>query len=209
MAVDRPWRLALVSVVAAASLTINAAPVVACVGPYPSFRTALATAQQVVIGDVVAVHDGPLVPVDPDGRSGVFTLRTRGVPRGDATTTMEFSYLETTLCSPFVFVRTGDRIALAFGATDTLVGSPPRTINAVAWIRGTPPDGYGAETITIGEVYRLLGLDPPDTSTAPPGSPRDGFLLGVLAGIGGLLFGWWRWRDDYDGDGEGDGDGST
>lgn len=191
----RLWRIGLASAVAVAALGLNAAPATACTGLYPSFRTALSTAQRVVIGDVVAVHDGDLVPVDADGRSGVFTFRTRYVPRGDAPTVMEFSYLDTTLCTPFVFVRAGDRIALAFGATETLFGSSPSTVNTVAWIRGTPPNGYGAETITVGEVYGLLGLEPPDTSTDPPGSPRrpdTGWLLGLAAAMVGLLVGWRR-----------------
>ena len=191
----RLWPIGLASAVVVATLGVNAGLATACTGPYPSFRTALSTAQQVVIGDVVAVHDGNLVPVDADGRSGVFTLRTRYVPRGDAPSVMEFSYLETTLCTPFVFVRAGDRIALAFGATETLYGSSPSTVNTVAWIRGTPPDGYGGETITMGEVYGLLGLEPPDTSTEPPGSPRRpdaGLLLGLAAAMAGLVVGWRR-----------------
>ncbi len=196
IALGRRWRLALVAIVAVAALSVAVAPVAAeCDGPYPSFREALPTAQRVVIGDVIAVHSGgSWSPAAFGGLSSRFTLRVRYVPRGSAPAQMEIVDLPTQPCAEMVIVREGDRIALLFDGT---AFTPPVQVNVAAWIRGTPQDFPGVETTSVREVYRLLGLDPPDTSTAPPGSPQDaGFPLVFLAAMLGLLVGWRRFAHE-------------
>ncbi len=162
-----------------------------CDGPIPSFRDALSTAKRIVIGDVVAVHGGGQVEPGPGGRSTRFTLRVRFVARGSALAEMVIRDLPTQPCAPIVEARIGDRIALALDATDY---SPPTQVNSVAWIEGAPP--WEVETITVAEIFRLLGQAVPDTSTATPGAstppslPADGWLL--AAALVGMLVGWWR-----------------
>jgi hypothetical protein len=67
-----------------------------------------------------------------------------------------------------------------------------------AWVRGTPPEGEGVERITVNDTFRLLGLTPPQTSTAavvaaPPAADPRPFAL-IAAGIAGFLAGAWRGR---------------
>jgi hypothetical protein len=186
-------RLSVASAIALASLAIGGTPAVAeCDGPVPSFRKALATAQRIVIGDVVDVRPGGLLEPRADGRSSRFTLRVRYVPRGEAPVLMDIRDLEMQPCAGTVTARAGDRIAIAFDAVDF---TPPIAVNAVAWIRGTPPtEEY--EAIKQTEVFELLGLDAPDTALAtsdPPASPPPLSPLPlVVAGFVGLVFGWRR-----------------
>ena len=194
----RLWRSTLVAIIALA-VPAAAAPVAAeCDGPYPSFRAALPTAQRVVIGDVIAVRrGGGWNPAKGGGEASRFTLKVRYVPRGTAPAQVEITDLPTQPCGPAVVVHKGDRIALLFDGTDF---TPPVTVNAVAWIRGTPVFDFDDQTITVAEVYRLLGLDPPDTSTAPSvltDRTGGGFLPLIAALAAGLLVGWRRFvRDD-------------
>lgn len=163
-----------------------------CDGPVPSFRDALATAKRVVIGDVIAVRDGGLVEAAAsDGWSSRFALRVRYTPVGEAQQTMEIRDLPTQPCAGVIQAREGDRIALAFDATDF---SPPIQVNTVAWIRGTPWDFSGVETITVAEVFRLLDLTPPDTATLPE-EPTQGLPVGLLVALAtGALAGSLAWR---------------
>jgi hypothetical protein len=174
-------------------LAIGAGTVAAeCDGPEPSFRHALATAKRIVIGDVVAVQDGGLAHVGVGGRSSRFTLRVRNVLRGDAPAVMHIRDLPTQPCAPGVVARVGDRIALAFDAVDY---TPAIPVNAVAWLRGTPPPYEGIETVTLAELSELLGFEIADTSTAALGPlPRPSSVLPllVLPGLVGFLLGWRR-----------------
>jgi len=163
-----------------------------CDGPVPSFRDALATAKRVVIGDVIAVRDGGVVEAAAnDGWSSRITLRVRYTPVGKAEPTMEVSDLPTQPCAGVVQARKGDRIALAFDATDF---SPPIEVNTVAWIRGTPWDYFGVETITVAEAFRLLDLTPPDTATLPE-QPTQELPVGLFVALAtGALAGGLAWR---------------
>lgn len=176
---------------AIAILAGSASPTAAeCDGPAPSIRHALLTAARVVIGDVTAVQGGGLVEPGPDGRSSRFTLRVRYVLRGEASAEMDIRDLPTQPCAPGVEARVGDRLALAFDATDF---SPPIPVNAVGWIRGSPPNFADFETITLIETFRLLGQSPPDTAIAEPArspdSPGAPFVL-LASALVGLMFGW-------------------
>ncbi|MEA2519168.1 MAG: hypothetical protein QOF49_1248 [Chloroflexota bacterium] len=163
-----------------------------CDGPVPSFRDAVATAKRVVIGDVIDARGGGLVPPGSnDGWSSRFTLRVRYTVIGVAAQTIEIADLPTQPCAGVVQAREGDRIALAFDATDF---SPSTPVNTVAWIRGTPWDFVGVETITVADVFRLLDLTPPDTSTVPE-RPVERLPVGVLAALLiGALGGGLAWR---------------
>ena len=143
-------RVLLAAAVAFGTLAISPLQAAAeCDGPVPSFRDALATAKRVVIGDVIAVRDGGLVKAAAsDGWSSRFTLRVRYTPVGAAQQTMDIRDLPTQPCAGVIQAREGDRIALAFDATDF---SPPIQVNTVAWIRGTPWDFIGVETISVSE----------------------------------------------------------
>lgn len=188
----RLWRWTLATVLLVAACGVAAGPVAAeCDGPYPSFRAALPTAQQVVIGDVIAVRKGGgWDPAKGSGEASRFTLKVLYVPRGTAPARMEVVDLPTQPCASEVLVRKGDRVALLFDGTDF---TPAVTVNVAAWIRGTPQDFPGVETTTVAEVYRLLGLDPPDTSTAPlvPTDHPDHWLVRVITAASiGLLMAW-------------------
>lgn len=192
---SRPGAVHLLLAVAIASVALAIGPLEVsadCDGPFPSLRDALATARRVVIGDVTAVGNGGLVEAaSSDGWSSRFTLRVVYSPVGEAATTMQISDLPTQPCADWVVARRGDRIALAFDAKDF---TPPITVNAVAWIRGV---AYSGETITTHEVFRLLGLAQPDTSTvALGGSPGAAWepLMAVIAGAFAGSLAWHRRR---------------
>lgn len=186
----------LAAVLAFGALTVSPLPVAAeCDGPVPSFRDALSTAQRIVIGDVIAVRDGGLVEATANGGwSSRFLLRVRYTPVGEAEPTMEIRDLSTQPCAGFVIAREGDRIALAFDATDF---TPPIQVNTVAWIRGVPWDFIGVETITVTEIFQLLGLAPPDTATLAERSTQEsplGLLVVLAAGALAVSLAWRRTR---------------
>lgn len=165
-----------------------------CDGPVPSFREAVASARRVVIGDVVAVHAPGRGEPTSEGWSSRFTLRVRYVPRGGAPAVMEIRDLPTQPCAGWVSARTGDRIALAF---DAIAFDPGIQVNTVAWIRGTPWSFTGVETTTVPDAYKLLGLDPPDTSVVSREPPREvpvGLLLVAAAGSLGAVVSQRRFR---------------
>jgi hypothetical protein len=54
---------------------------------------------------------------------------------------------------------------------------------AVAWIRGAPPRLPGLERLTVSEVFRTVGLEPPKTSTAGPRDRGVSVWVGLLAGL--------------------------
>ena len=182
----------LSTAIALLGLAAGSLPVAAeCDGPIPSFRDALETATRVVIGDVIAVHRGGIFEEDGAGAlSSRFTVRVRFTPVGEAPETMEIADLPTQPCATVVMARKGDRIALAFDATDF---TPPIHVNTVAWIRGAPPDVAGAETITTAEVFRLLNLAEPDTATADDHWATDAPILALIgvaaAALAGVLAG--------------------
>ena len=190
---SRSLRGLLVTVFSLVALAAAPTDVAAeCDGPVPSFRDALATAKRVVIADVVAVRSGGLVqPAASDGWSSRFTIRVRHTPVGESPAIMEIRDLPTQPCADVLQARRGDRLALAFAATDY---TPPILVNTVAWIRGTPWDSIGVETITTAQVFRLLHLTPPDTATLARPTREDdpvGTLIAVTAGaVSGLLV--WR-----------------
>jgi hypothetical protein len=162
-----------------------------CDGPVPSFREALASARRVVIGDVIGVSNGGGVnPATNDGWSSRFTLEVLYTPVGGAPPTMEIDDLPTQPCAGVVQVRRGDRIALALDAT---AFTPRMRVNTVAWIRGTRPHTVGIERITTAEVFRLLGMNIPDTATLPDQPGNDAVRL-LIAAISGALAGALAWR---------------
>ena len=141
---------------------------------------------------MIAVRDGGLVEAAAtDGWSSRFTLRVRYTPVGEAPETMEIRDLPTQPCAPVVQVREGDRIALAFDATDF---TPPIQVNTVAWIRGTPRDFIGVEAITTAEIFRLLDLAPPDTSTLAEQRTQELPIGLLIAVVTGTLAGSLVWR---------------
>jgi hypothetical protein len=185
----RPHRIALAGLLAAGLSAAGVQPVSAeCDGPIPSFREATSTAKRIVIGDVIALTPGGLVEAGADGRSSRFFLQIRYVLRGEAPSVMEIRDLPTQPCAPSLIAAEGDRLALAFDATDF---TPPIKVNTVAWIRGMAPDWIGIETITVPEAFALVGLDPPDTSIEPEPvdrvDPTTPALLGVMTGLLALV----------------------
>ena len=189
-ATSRLARFVAVAALLGAIAAVNAAPVAAdCEGPLPSFRKATSTAERVVVGEVIGVEPTPLSPTIVEGRSSGFTLRVVRILRGDAPAIMEIRDLRTQPCAPVASARTGDRIALAFDALDF---EPPRRVNTIAWIRGTPPDYMGVETITLREIVSLVGLPATDTETRVPdsqGSPRAMMLL-LIAALTSVALAW-------------------
>ncbi len=171
------------------------AVVAECDGPVPSFGDVAPTAGQVIIGDVVAIQSGGLWPPDADGRSSRFTLQVRYVLAGDAPATMEIRDLPTQPCAPVMFAAVGDRVALALDGMDF---DPPIPVNTIAWIRGTSPDVIGIETMTVGEVFALFGLQAPATSTISgpvrtgPAGDATAPIVVLMFALVGLSVGWRR-----------------
>jgi hypothetical protein len=159
-----------------------------CDGPLPSFRDALPTADRVVIGEVIAIHPGGMVVRDPAGRGySRFALRVELTPRGTSERVIEIRDLPTQPCASPAYAHLGDRVAIGFGATDF---TPPVDVNVIAWLDGRPMDYIGVETTTVAAIYRRLGLEVPDTSTAERPSPaRPSWIVVLLAAglIGGAV----------------------
>jgi hypothetical protein len=156
-----------------------------CDGPATSFREKAPGAPTVVIGSVTAIDPNRIVPDDDDpGRSSGFSLTVDYVLLGTAPETLRLEDLASGPCSGLVTVRPGDRLAVALGLSDRLLFGE-RTWAAVAWVQGGPHDYEGIERITLGEAFRLLGLQPPETSTDPTSAGGAGFSawIALLAGL--------------------------
>jgi MYXO-CTERM domain-containing protein len=174
------------AVFAAAGLTAaTARPVSAsCDGPIPSFREFAAAASRIVIGRVTAV-DSTAPWRDDEGRSSRFTLRIDYVVRGESPATMEVRDAAFLGCADHIVIaRVGDEIALAFDVPGLLGEGSLSTIPA--WVKGTPMEWGGAETITVREVFSLVGKTVPpatstDAATSAPGSTPIWPAFGVLA----------------------------
>jgi hypothetical protein len=168
-----------------------------CDGPVPSFRQFAATSPRILMGQVTAVdHTAPWR--DDQGRSSRFTLQIAYVVRGESSRVIDFRDAAFLGCADHIIIaRLGDQIALAFDVPGLLGDETVSTIPA--WISGTPMRWGGAETITVREVFSLVGKTvPPATSTEPTQStpnsapmwPPIGFLAACLTV--GLLA--WRRR---------------
>lgn len=180
-------RLGIALALGGIALEVSAMPASAdCDGPVPSFEKATATAQRVIVGDVVAVEPGGFWDPSIDGRSSWFTIRVRNVLRGEVPAVMEIRDLPTQPCASVVLARTGDRVAIAFDALDF---EPPIHVNTAAWIRGTPPPGF--ETIGTSRVLSLMGLPATDTKApgpTEPGTPVEPILGALVAVVTALVF---------------------
>jgi hypothetical protein len=158
--------LALATVLGVASESVLAE----CDGPYPDFRRLTRTAERIVIGDVVELHPGGAWDPLEAGIASRFTFQVRHVVRGESQAVVEIKDLPTQPCAGVVGVRLGDRIALAIGGLDF---EPPMRVNMVAWIESVPPEGFGpgsisqAATLSVAEVYALVGLNPPAEEGLP------------------------------------------
>jgi hypothetical protein len=179
--------LGAAALLAVGVIASTAGPVAAeCDGPPPSFRDYAPHAARVVIGDVAAVD--PTKRTDDDGRSSWFSFRVRYVLRGEAPSLMTIRGLSFLECADhLIWARPGDRLALATGIT---AFNPPMTFSTAAWIKGMPPLA-DFERMTTREVFEVLGLAPPDTSTGSSTPPEDSLpwpALGgaLLAGVGAV-----------------------
>jgi hypothetical protein len=175
------------AMIAVAALTAaTARPVYAsCDGPIPPFREFAATSPRILIGRVTAV-DSTAPWRDDQGRSSRFTLDVEYVVRGESSISIDVRDAAFLPCADHIIIaRVGDRIALAFDVPGLMGDETVSTIPA--WISGTPMPWGGAETITVREVFSLVGKAvPPATSTetarpAPVPAPTWP-PLGVLAG---------------------------
>jgi hypothetical protein len=165
-----------------------------CDGPYPSFTSAAPTASRVLIGQIVAIDPGPEAPLDEAGRTSRFVLSGWSVLDDDRLVEERFEDLQSQPCAGYVVGRVGDAIALAIDGRDF---EPPQVVNAVAWVQGEPPQRSGIETVTIADVYALVGRPMPDplpmASAAPTTSPALPLLIGagsialILAGAFALF----------------------
>jgi hypothetical protein len=151
--------LAAASIATSCLLGLAGATAAECDGPPPPFAETVASATQIVIGNVVAI--GPMD--DPaHGRSSRFTFEVTHTVRGESVARLEVKDLELQPCWGNVVVGMGDRIALALNAT---AFTPAIPVNGVAWIDGPPPEGL--ETTTVEEVYKLAGVPMPPPTAAP------------------------------------------
>ena len=175
--------LALATVLGVASESVLAE----CDGPYPDFRKLTRTAERIVIGDVVELQPGGAWDPLEAGIASRFTLQVRHVVRGESQAVIAIRDLPTQPCAGVVGARLGDRIALAIGGLDF---EPPMRVNMVAWIDSVPPDGFGpgsisqASSLSVAEVYALVGLNPPVEEGLP--SPAPTVPDAVAASASGL-----------------------
>lgn len=170
--VVRPNRLLVTALLIGLAAAMPRPVAAECDGPPVSFRTHAPDAPTVVIGRVSAIHSGGVDPQGEDpGRSAAFTLAVQAVLRGTAGQSLSVADLRSGPCSGPLAVRVGDRIAIALGLQDRLIFGDA-TWAAVAWIEGEPPEHLvEVERLSVPEILRILGLDPPDTSVAPATSP--------------------------------------
>ena len=191
--------VAIVGLLAGATVMSPSIALAECDGPYPSFRNAAPSARRIVIGQVVATLPGP--PGFDDGRTSRFTLRGWSVLEGDKPVEIDVRDVQSQPCAGYIVARPGDRIAIAFEGHDF---TPPMVVNAVAWIEdaGAPPFD-GIESTNVGAIYALLGRVPPTLAPAaapdPPAAEssmdgRFGLALALLAAIAFLGFAAWRRR---------------
>jgi hypothetical protein len=148
----------------------------------PPFAETIASAQQIVIGDVAAVRPGN---DDGTGRSTSFTLHVTHVVRGSALANLNMDNVPTWGCPGSVAAAVGDRIALALNAT---AFDPPTAGTGVAWIVGQPPEGL--ERTNIEAVYKLAGVPMPTSDAEAPNSdPSSPWLGPVMWGLAvGFVF---------------------
>ncbi|MFP5342893.1 MAG: hypothetical protein ACLGIJ_08220 [Candidatus Limnocylindria bacterium] len=170
----------LAAIAAAGRVEVVAAE---CDGPYPSFTNAAPTASRVLIGQVVAIDPGPDAPPDEAGRTSRFFLRGWSVLEDDRIVEERFEDVQSQPCAGYVVGRVGDVIALAIGGRDF---EPPQVVNAVAWIQGVPPQRIGIETVTIADVYMLVGRPMPDPLPMAAAAPRTSPVLPVLIAAGSI-----------------------
>jgi hypothetical protein len=196
-ALGRLIALGAFTMFAVAALTAaTTRPVIAsCDGPIPSFRQFAATSPRILIGRVTAV-DSTAQWRDDEGRSSRFTLDVEYVVRGESSIVIDVRDAAFLPCADHIIIaRVGDRIALAFDVPGLMGDETVSTIPA--WISGTPMPWGGAETITVREVFSLVGKAvPPATSTEAARPARESAPtwppLGVLAAC--LTAVWLEWR---------------
>lgn len=148
-----------------------------CDGPFPSFRNVAPSARQIIIGQVVAAADDRADRTD--GRTSNFLLRGWSVLEGSRPIEVQIQEVPTQPCAGVIVARPGDEIAIAFGGRDF---QPPQVVNAVAWLSGAAPQLIGIETVTLVEVYALVGLDVPTSlpdQVPPAGEERTLWLLAL------------------------------
>jgi hypothetical protein len=174
------WILvATVGIAIGLSLAAPQAAMAECDGPAVSFRDRAGEAPLVVVGDVSS-SDPNATERDDLGRTSRFSLRVLYVLRGEASGSHLVEDLPAGPCSSRILARPGDRIALALGLTDKLLFGD-KSWGAVAWIRGTPLEYEGIERTTVADAFRVLGLQPPDTSMSRP--PNQGVPFGALMAL--------------------------
>lgn len=140
-----------------------------CDGPFPSFRNAAPSARQIIIGQVVAAADDRADRTD--GRTSNFLLRGWSVLEDSRPIEVQIQEVPTQPCAGVIVARPGDEIAIAFGGRDF---QPPQVVNAVAWLSGAAPQLIGIETVTLVEVYALVGTRCTDKPAGPGAACRRG-----------------------------------
>ena len=155
---------------------------------WPSFRTIAPSAKVIVVGEVLA---------NPEDTAGYvttgFRLRVDEVLRGRSEAVLEFreavtSGLPLTICpgDSVLYVRHGDRLAMAFGGRYPEVDGP---VTSIAFLDGEP-DSFllpGIERLTLDEVRSVAGLPPTDTRPAGEGRAESPAVALLLVG---LIGGW-------------------
>ncbi len=120
----------------------------------PSFTRAVEDADRIIIGTVTDAASADYAPV--------FVLEIQVTLRGEpAASTMVTNLVSNPVCGTLVLARNGDRIAIAFNGQDF---SPPATVNAVAYLAGTPP-ASDIEILTEDAIRHLVDGGVPDTAT--------------------------------------------
>lgn len=206
----RQWSVVATGVIALVALTpTQVAAECMFVPPWPRITSAIPSAPDVVVGDIVDdVDPADLASGDGDREA----LRVTVVLRGDYQVgdLIGTDYLLPNWpwqmagdgsqaypsCSNLQALP-GERIALALDAlmpgqqlrdsNNATWYQPPTRYNAIGVLRALEPsEGWGEERerVTLGELRRLVDL--PQTDVLSPGSPPDGWSqlpLAVLAGV--------------------------
>ena len=191
--------------------------------PWPPITTAIPTAQEIVVGEVVTDFAAADLDLPANQQLPDYALRVTHVLRGDARPgdVLDVQYLlpnwpqvkvagvsGTLVSCTYLRAAPGEVIALAYGALqpggrmtsgDVTWSQPPTRYQAVGVIHADAgrSDDYPwseREMVTLAQLQHLASLPQTDALEATRDRPGQVALL-IVATIGGLLLGLRRFRD--------------
>lgn len=220
------FAILIASAAAFAAAGLDVAPVAAeCpyLPPWPAITTAIPTAREIVVGEIVTEFDPDDLHAEPGGGVPDFVLRVTHVLRGaeEVGDLLDVQYLypnwpqtrvageSYTLAScTSLPVAPGEVIALAFDAvqrggpmrdSDVEWTQPPTRYNAVGVIKWNAPGHDDVEIwqqrerVSLSRLSTLASLPPTDAVDRERSRSNWSALL-FATGLGALCIGLWRFR---------------